>query len=209
MNENEAEKKAYALGIIGPHFGVNFNDDDIDPQQMAQLSEIASDAILDEPKTEVGKSMKEIIEKEKADKEGEYNKGFNFHKDLNMNKITPATVFLLQLLAKYAERIVANDEKVEGEMLCELIVKFNELDYPTGYVLRPFNIIVPQIQKLGAVLKGQVDHREDEIKAMAVGIKHPKYNNLTPHIASFKQLDESIKKLQETFGFTEEDYRGK
>ncbi len=202
------EDKAYALGIIGRELQIDF-DDKLSDDQLRQIDEIAEDALLEEPKTEVGKKFKIVIEEEKKNAESEYNSSFNFNKDLNQNKISPATVFLFETLAKYAQRIVDKDPAVEGEILSELIVKMNELEYPVDYIKTPFNIVLGNVQNIQTRLDGQRTDREEEIKAYAIGVKHPKYDTLSPHIASFKQLDETIIKLRETTGFTEEDYRGK
>lgn len=201
------EKKAYALGIIGRELQIDFNDN-LSPDQMRQLDEIAEDAILDEPKTETGIKFKKAIEEEKQKSESEYNTSFNFNKDLNNNKIVPATVFLFEVLAKYAQRIVDKDENVEGEILSEIIVKMNELEYPTGYLKSPFNTVLGWVQNLSNRLEGQLTDREEEIKAYSVGVTHPKHKTLSPHIASFKQFDDAILKLRESSGFTEKDYRG-
>lgn len=206
----QTQKKAYALGIIGRELNIDF-DSDISQETANDLSALADDALLDEPKSEVGKKMKGIIEAEKVDAESEYNKGFNFHTDLNKNKIMPATVFVFQIFGKYAEKL-ASKEDIEGtrtEMLNELVSKLNELEYPVGYFDDPFNHLLPEVSKLLTALKGQVEHREEELKAMSVGVKHPKYGTLSPHLGSLKQYDDAIKNLRETFGFTEEDYRSK
>lgn len=205
MNQTETEKKAYALGIIGREMNLDF--DELSQEQYAQLNQIAEDAIADEPQTEVGKSMKKLIEEEQANTDGEYNKNFNFHKDLNENKINPAAVFVFELLGKNGKRLIDKDSTVSGEMLSELIQKFNELELPVGYTESPFTMVAAEVAKLNAALKGQIEHRDDEIKALSVGVRHPKYDTLSPHLASIKQLDETIAKLRETFGFTEQDYR--
>ncbi len=204
----ETEKKAYALGIIGREMGVDF-DNDLTADQYKQINEISEDALSDEPKTEIGKSIKKLIAEEQANSESEYNKGFNFHKDLNENKINPSAVFVFQVLAKYADRLVAKDPNANGEMLSELIIKMNELELPTGYTTNVFNMVAAEVAKFNQALAGQVEHREDEIKALSDGVKHPKYGTLSPHLASFKQLDGAIEKLRNTFNFTEEDYRPK
>lgn len=203
----DTEKKAYALGIIAREFNVDF--DNVSQEQLTQMNSVAEDAILDEPTSEVGKDMKKLIDEERANSESEYNKGFTFHKDLNENRINPATVFIFELLAKHASKLTNNDKDVDGEILSELIVKFNELGLPVGYTTNPFKMVMAQVSKLNAAVEGQVSHREDEIKALSIGVKHPKYGTLSPHLASFTQLDEAIKKLRDTFNFTEEDYRSK
>ncbi len=205
MNET-IEKKAYALGIIGRELMIDF-DDNLTTDQMRQIEEIAEDALLDEPKTETGKKFKIVIEEEKKNADSEYNQGFNFSKDLNNNKITPLSVFILQTFGKYAERIAAKDKEVDQEMLSEIIVKMNELGFPTDYIKTPFNVILGKTQLINDLLGGQLMARKEELMAYTVGVRHPKYKNLTPHIATFKQLDDAIGNAKEKFGFTEEDYR--
>ncbi len=205
---NNVEKKAYALGIIGREMGVDF-DQNMSAEQSAQINAIADDAILDEPQSEIGKKIKNVMAEERANSESEYNKGFNFHKDLNNNKINPSAIFVCELLAKYIERLIHKDETAEGEMLSELVNKLNELECPVDYFSAPFNMITPHLAKLNAAIKGQVEHRQDEIQAYSIGVKHPKFGTLSPHLATLKQMDESIKTLREKFNFTEEDYRGK
>lgn len=206
-HQNTSEKKAYALGIIGRELNVDFDNKDISADEWNQINEILEDVLLDEPKTEIGKNIKKAIEEEKENKESEYNKAFNFSKDLNENKIRPATIFIFQLLAKYAERLVDKDEDAKFDMLAELVEKLNELQFPVGYIDSPFNVLLADAKKLNTALQGQMKHREDEIKALSIGIRHPKYETLSPHLASFAQMDTAIKTLRETFNFTEEDYR--
>ncbi len=205
MNDNE--KRAYALGIIGREIGIDF--DTVSQDQLVQINAIAEDALLDEPKTEVGKNMKKFIDEEQKNTDGEYNKGFNFHKDLNNNKINPFTAFVFETLGKYGTRLAEKDETAETEMVNDLVTKMNELEYPIGYINNPFTLIQAQVVRLSNILKGQVDSREDEIKAYSIGIKHPKYGTLSPHLASLKQMDTAIANLKEKFGFTEDDYREK
>lgn len=205
--QNETEKKAYALGIIGRENHVNF-DSDIDPDKLSYLNSLAEDAILDEPKTEDGKKMKILIEQEMAVSDGEYNKTFNFHKDLNNNKIAPGSVFVLELLAKYAQQLNDADEKLYDKLLSEIIIKFNELELPVGYSEKPFVMAMGHVKKLFTLLEGQVGIRELELRSLATGVHHPKFG-LSPHLASFKKLDEAIIKLREITGFTGEDFRGK
>ncbi len=215
MINTSIDDKAYALGIIGREFQIDFNEK-LSPDQLRQLDEIAEDVILPEPKTEIGIKLKAMIEEEKSKPTSDYNTGFDFSKDLNNNKIVPMTIFLLETLAKYAQRLVDKDKNVEGEILSELIIKMNELEYPIGtapgslpYFKSPFNTAFGYLQKQLERIEGQVTDREEEIKAYGIGARHPKFNTLSPHIASFKQMDEAIVKLRETFGFTEEDFRGK
>ncbi len=206
MDQTETEKKAYALGIVGRELGIDF-DGEISSEQWVQIGNITDDALLDEPKTETGKQIKALIEKEKADSESEYNKGFNFHTDLNKNKINPSTVFVFQILAKYAEDIISKKPNVDADILGEVVSKFNDLGMPTGYFKSVFNVVATEVSKLNASMDGQMSHREDEIKAYSIGIKHPKYGTLAPHLATLREMDESIKKLREKFNFKEEDYR--
>lgn len=203
---NETENKAYALGIISRELGVDF-ESDLSPEELTQVNGIAEDAVSEDPKTDLGKKMKDIIQKEKSATDGDYNKGFNFHKELNNNKINPAAIFLFELFGKYAKRLVEKDEKAEGEMLSEFIAKLNELDFPTGYIKSPFNMISTHITKLNNAVQGQSNHREDEIEALAIGFRHPLYGTLSPHLASFKNMDDAIENLRTTFKFTEKDYR--
>lgn len=202
---NKTEQKAYALGIIGGELGIDF--DNLPPDQLSQISDIADDAILDEPKTEIGKQMKKKIEEEKANSDGEYNKSFNFHKDLNKNKIDPIIIFILEKLFKYAPKLVEKDEQANSDLLGDVVSKMNELKYPVGYISNPFKLISSFLIRLEGELKGQLNHREDEIKALSIGVRHPKYDTLSPHLASFKDMDNAIKTLRKTFNFTEEDYR--
>ncbi len=201
----ETEKKAFALGLVARELNLDF--DELNPQDFAKIESIVTDSLLDEPTSDLGKKMKEIIAKELENKEGEYSKGFNFHKDLYSNKINPLTIFILETLAKYGERLVNTDESVDAEILSEVVSKMNELEYPVGYMLNPFNMVNSYVSRLNAALKGQQEHREDEIKALSIGVKHPKYGTLSPHLASLKDMDSAVKKLRETFNFTEEDYR--
>lgn len=205
-NKTETEKKAYALGIVAREFNVDF-DAELPQEQLIQINNIADDAILDEPKTDIGKDMKKLIDTEQANSESEYNKGFNFHKDLNGNKINPAAVFIFQVLAKYADRLIDKDPTADAEMLSDLVTKFNDLGLPSGYTSNPFQMVAGQVSRLNAVIKGQVDYRKDEIEALSVGIKHPRYGTLSPHLASLRDMDAAIKRLRETFNYTEEDYR--
>lgn len=203
------DNKAYLLGIICGELGIDPNDfGDLSKDQMMQLDEIAEDALLDEPKTDLGKKMKARAEEERGKEDSDYNKSFNFNKDLNNNKISPLTVFVMEIIGKYAQRIVDKDQNVESEMLSEIIIKMNELEYPISYLNSPFNIIVPSINKLLNRLQGQVDHRKDEILAYSIGVRHPKFNTLDTGMPTIKNLDEAIKKLRESTGYTEADYRG-
>lgn len=203
----QTQKKAYALGILARELRVDF--DEASPSDLNTLNMLSEDVILDEPTTEEGKRYKLIIDAEKADTESEYNKGFNFHTDLNTNKILPATIFVFQLFGKYAEKLASKEdvEATRAEMLGELVSKMNELEYPVGYFDDPFNILLPEVSKLMSALKGQVEHRDNELKAMSIGVKHPKYGTLSPHLATLKQLGDAAAKLRETFNYTEEDYR--
>lgn len=205
--QTTTEQKAYILGIITRELNVNF--DDVSQEELVGINKVLEDVLLDEPETDLGKKIKEIVKKEQEDTEGDYNKSFNFHKDLNENKIIPTTKFILEVLSTYSQRIIDNDETVEQDILAEIVKKMNELNYPNGYIQSPFNTILATINKISSALKGQVEHREDEIKSLSIGIRHPKYNTLSHHLSSFKDMDNAIKRLRETFNFTEEDYRSK
>src|ERR1700741_1373214 len=108
---NETEKRAYALGLIAKELEIDF-ESEIDPKEMDKINAVLEDSIADEPKTEIGKKMKDIIAHELETKDGEYNKQFDFHKDLNDNKVVPATIFVLELLGKYAKKIGLLDPNV-------------------------------------------------------------------------------------------------
>lgn len=204
MNKNE--QRAYAIGIIARELNIDMDSES--PEVFVELNSVLEDVLLDEPKTEANKKLKKKIEEEMENKESEYNSSFNFHKDLNQNKINPATVFILETLGKNAEKIVNGEDKdIENEIIGEIIKKLNEINFPIGYVNNPFNTILALVGKLNSTMKGQVEHREEEIKALSVGVRHPKYKTLSPHLASIGVLDDTIKKLREKFNFTEEDYR--
>lgn len=192
------------MGIIGRELGVDFEN--LTPQDSQALDMLALDAVSDEPVSEKGKEFKAIIEKESADDESEYNKGFKFHTDLNENKIRPATIFLLQLLGQYAEKVVGGTENAEADMLGDFVTKLNDLEFPVDYTDNPFNTIIGLIGKLKREYEGERKHRETEILSLGVGLRHPKYNTLAPHLASLRQLDGAIANLREKFGFTKEDF---
>lgn len=202
----EVTKKAYATGIIARELNLDF--DSMSNDDKLAVYALVEDAILDEPVSEKGKEMKALIDKEMADVESDYNQGFNFHKDLNQNKIAPASIFVLELMGKYAERLVNDDPKALPEMMDELVAKVNDLGLPVGYLDDIFNPLSIQGAKLKDRLVGQRDYREQEMRAIAIGIKHPKHGTLSPHLASLRDMDKSIVKLRETFGFKPEDFQG-
>lgn len=204
----KTEKKAYAMGLLARDFDIDFEN--LSGQESEQLNMIAEDAISDEPKTEAGKNLKKLVEEEQAKTDGEYNKGFNFHKDLHQNKIKPTAILIFKILADYAEKLVNKDEEeivLLDQMLGDLIPKMNDMGFPVGSLGTPFNIVATWVSKLNKKLAGQLEHREEEIKALGVGVKSPQFGTLTPHSATLREMDEAIKKLRETFNFTEEDFR--
>ncbi len=203
-----SKRKAYAMGIIARELHIDF-DQQLSADEAQTLSALGEDVLLDEPKSEKGKELKIIVDEEKALADSEYNKAFNFSADLNENKIRPATIFLFQLFAKYAEKIVNDDKGVLQEMMDELVAKLNDLEYPVSYFSSPFSTVQSQIKPLLDLLEGQKTIRDEELLSYAVGVKHPKYHTLTPAIASLRMMDVAIAKMKETTGFTEEDFRGK
>lgn len=200
---------SFALGLAVKNLGLDPNQ--INDEQMSELDFLVNDALSEQPKTEEGKKLKFNIIKEKGNPDSEYVKNFSFGKDLRENKVKPATILLGKLVAENIQQYIEGDNTENRELIDkvtnDLMIHLNEVNYPLDYLDNIFKDIASFIGQLKSNVEGQREARKDEILALAIGVKHPTYKELTSRIVSFKDLNDAIEKLRKDYNFTAEDYR--
>lgn len=204
----EADKSfLFALALKN----LNLIASELNEEQGSTIHALIQDAMLESPTSKEGQKLRFDAIREKVNGDSDFSKSFNFGKDLYNNKTIPTAIFFAKQVADSIEKYLTgtpeeNDAIVET-ITSEMIIKLNELNYPTDYIQQCFTAYATIASRVRDNLEGQITHRKDEIVALAVGVRHPTYNTLDSRIVSFKDLDNAVVKLRESTGFKEEDYR--
>lgn len=205
MNKNIERGVATAFSVQRLGFDPMTATDD----ELAQLSEVINDVMLDEPETELGKSIKLDVTEELLKENSEMVENSKYIEDIRMNKTLPILKILTNSISTEMMKLETFDipDEAIDAIADQFIGNADTVGLSTGYYDNVLTILNNAITRIKRVIDSQVEVSQDKLLSVVTGVRHPKFNTLDIRHATLAQIREAITKVMEEKNLKEEDYR--
>jgi hypothetical protein len=207
-------KRDMAIAIAADLLGIGADGADVTLDDMSRVSDVVRDSVLEEPTTDIGRTLKDKLAEEiqLGESSKYYQVEFDFNTHLN-NVALPVILAILPLLnnAKTIEIFGASSEEMEETMKERDAVAFQVLqllkdNVPLSYYGEVFSRIKTMLESVEGFVQSQVNGHRGEIQSRLFGARNPKYKRFDQGHATYQNILDTLEKVRQETGNDPKDY---